>query len=111
MKDCELNKPVSVDWILGAAMVVRRSAFPSKGLFDTRYKLYFEDVDLCYFAKKEGWRVLYCPQSKMIHDHQRTSAKTFFSSATINHFVSWIKFYLKRKRYLKANVALINHMR
>jgi GT2 family glycosyltransferase len=100
MKNCDLTKILDVDWVLGAAMGIRRSAFPSKELFDTRYKLYFEDVDLCYFARKRGWAVLYCPLSKMIHDHQRTSAKKFFGYANINHFVSWIKFYLKSKRQL-----------
>jgi len=110
MKDCRLDGPVRVDWILGAAMAVRKSAFDGKDLFDTRYTLYFEDVDLCYFAQKRGWDVLYCPQSKMIHEHQRTSAKMFFSTANINHFISWIKFCLKSKRYLKANEAPMNHM-
>lgn len=99
MKDVDPNTMRCVDWLLGAAMAVRRSAFEGKELFDTRYKLYFEDVDLCYFAHENGWDVLYCPQSKMIHDHQRASAKAIFSSALINHFVSWIKFYLKTKRY------------
>ncbi len=97
MKDCQFKEPTRVDWILGAAMGIRRSAFKGRRLFDTRYKLYFEDVDLCYFAQTRGWDVLYCPQSKMIHDHQRASAKTFFSSAIINHLRSWIKFYLKSK--------------
>jgi GT2 family glycosyltransferase len=99
MKDMDQSTMRCVDWVVGAAMGVRRSAFDGKELFDTRYKLYFEDVDLCYFAHKRGWDVLYCPQSKMIHDHQRTSAKAILSSALINHFVSWIKFYLKTKRY------------
>lgn len=102
MKDCDFNRLLSVDWILGAAMGVRRSAFSGGELFDTRYKLYFEDVDLCYFAKKRGWDVLYCPQSKMVHDHQRTSARIAFNSAIINHFISWIKFYLKSKKYPKV---------
>ena len=103
MKDCYLNQLLKVDWILGAAMGIRRSAFGRKELFDTRYILYFEDVDLCYFAQKRGWDVLYCPQSKMIHDHQRVSAKTFFNSATMNHLISWMKFYFKSKLYIRAN--------
>lgn len=103
MKDCYPDQLRIVDWVLGAVMGIRRSAFNGKKLFDTRYKLYFEDVDLCYFAHKRGWDVLYCPQSKMIHDHQRASAKTLFNSATINHFISWIKFYLKSKKCPKVS--------
>lgn len=103
MKDCNPNRLRSVDWVLGAAMGIRRSAFKRRRLFDTRYKLYFEDVDLCYFAQKRGWDVLYCPQSQMIHDHQRTSAKTFFNTAIINHFMSWIRFYRKTKEHPRAS--------
>lgn len=106
MKDCELDQPLHVDWILGAAMGIRRSAFDRKKIFDTRYGLYFEDVDLCYLAKKNGWDVLYYPQSKMIHDHQRASAKNIFNPVIINHFTSWIKFYLKSKRYLQPSKTL-----
>ncbi len=110
MKDCDFNQVLNVDWVLGAAVGIRRSAFNERILFDTRYKLYFEDVDLCYFAKKRGWDVLYCPQSKMIHDHQRNSAKVFFNSAMINHFISWVKFYLKSRGRLKVNEAPINQV-
>jgi len=106
MKDLQFDKIVGVDWVLGAAMAIRRSAFAEQELFDTRYKLYFEDVDLCYFAKKKGWDVLYCPQSKMIHDHQRNSAKTFLSKAKVNHFLSWLKFYIKTRRYLQRTEPL-----
>ena len=105
MKDLDRIAIQRVDWVMGAAMVIRRAAFDGKELFDTRYKLYFEDVDLCYFAHKNGWDVLYCPQSKMIHDHQRTSAQSFFNFALVNHFTSWIKFYLKTRKYRGFNIS------
>lgn len=106
MKNLDQTTIQCVDWVLGAAMAIRRAAFSRKELFDTRYKLYFEDVDLCYFAHKNGWDVMYCPQSRMIHDHQRTSAKTFINSALVYHFTSWIKFYLKTRKYSSfQNVA------
>jgi N-acetylglucosaminyl-diphospho-decaprenol L-rhamnosyltransferase len=97
MKDQDLSRLLRVDWILGAAMGIRRSAFSGNELFDPRYKLYFEDVDLCYFAQKRGWDVLYCPSSKMIHDHQRVSGRGGFNRAKLCHFTSWVKFYQKSK--------------
>lgn len=96
MKDSDLSKVQKVDWVLGAAMAIRRQAFPQEQLFDSRYRLYFEDVDLCYFIQKKKWDVMYCPDSKMIHDHQRDSAKGFNRKLFI-HFSSWIKFWLKSK--------------
>lgn len=101
MTDCDLSQLLDVDWILGAAMGIRRAAFARKKLFDSRYRLYFEDVDLCYFARKNGWDVLYCPSSKMIHDHQRVSASSIFNRAKLYHFVSWLKFWWKSKGCLR----------
>lgn len=100
MKDLNVNRPYNVDWIVGAALAIRRTAFPGNTLFDPRYKLYFEDVDLCYSAHEQGWDVLYDPNSKMIHDHQRASANAL-SWAVCAHFVSWLKFYFKVNRRYK----------
>ena len=97
MKEWNHNEIQNVDWLLGASLGIRRSAFGQDKLFDPRYKLYFEDVDLCYFAHQQGWDVLYCPDSKMIHDHQRASAQKIFSKTKFYHFSSWINFYLKTR--------------
>lgn len=99
MKDRDLTTTQPVEWLLGAALAIRRSAFNRPDLFDPRYRLYFEDVDLCYFAQRAGWQVLYCPEATMIHDHQRASAGRPFNSAVRRHFMSWVKFYLKTKTY------------
>ena len=106
MKDCDLSKTQPVDWLLGAAMGIRRAAFGAERLFDPRYKLYFEDVDLCYFAQKVGWQVLFCPEAVMIHDHQRASAKKLFGSVGRQHFASWLKFYWKAKTYCQDGQGL-----
>jgi len=99
MKEWDHKNVQNVDWLLGAVMGIRRSAFERNELFDSRYKLYFEDVDLCYFAHQQGWDVLYCPEGKMIHDHQRSSTNGILNMAKINHFLSWLKFYKKSKRW------------
>ncbi len=101
-KDLDQNQMQCVDWILGASMAIRRSAIGDGALFDTRYKLYFEDVDLCYFVQKRGWDVLYCPQSRMYHDHQRNSARISLDLALIKHLKSWIAFCAKSKKFEKA---------
>lgn len=99
MKDRDLSTTQPIEWLLGAALAIRRSAFDRADLFDPRYSLYFEDVDLCYFAQRAGWQVLYCPEATMIHDHQRASAGKWFNSAVRRHFMSWVKFYFKTKTY------------
>ena len=44
------------DWVSGAFMMVRLSAFLEAGGFDERFFLYLEDVDLCYKFKEIGYK-------------------------------------------------------
>ena len=95
MKEMDHQSLAPVDWGLGAAMLVRRSVIPGQTLFDERFFLYFEDVDLCLRLHRAGWRVLYNPASVMIHEHRRDSARPLSLMAKRHHFVSLMKFLLK----------------
>lgn len=56
-----------VDWLSGAALLVRRSAFDAVGGFDERLFLYMEDVDLCRRLREARWRVRYVPVAVVEH--------------------------------------------
>jgi GT2 family glycosyltransferase len=49
---------VSVNFVPGCALLVRRKLLDDIGLFDERFFLYTEDVDLSYRALKAGWELL-----------------------------------------------------
>ena len=60
--------PRAVDYVAGACLLVRRSAFASVGGFDAVYGLgYFEDVDLCLSLARVGLRTLVEPRSVVTH--------------------------------------------
>jgi glycosyltransferase involved in cell wall biosynthesis len=60
----------------GGSAAVDREKFLQLGGFDRLLRpLYVEDVDLSYRAWKRGWKVLFCPQSKVIHKHRSTSGR------------------------------------
>jgi len=56
-----------VDWVTGAAMLLRRDSMPAQGCFDERYFLYFEDVDLCRRMQATGRTVLFEPDALVSH--------------------------------------------
>ena len=55
------------DWVTGCFFLIRREVIDQVGLFDPRYFLYYEEVDLCFAAKKAGWEVHYHPDTSAIH--------------------------------------------
>lgn len=56
-----------VDWVGGACLMVRRSAFDVVAGFDEAYFMYVEDVDLCWRLGRAGWRIGYEPGGRVVH--------------------------------------------
>ena len=86
--------PTAVDWGLGGAMFLRRSECGEDGIFDERFFLYFEDVDLCYRTWARNRRVVYCPQVECTHAHRRHS-RVPYSRAGWWHLQSLFRFIVK----------------
>ena len=56
-----------IDWVMGAAMLIRRDPFDAVGGFDERYFLYWEDADLCRRLRSRGWTTRYVPAARVSH--------------------------------------------
>ena len=80
MQDWDHSEPRDVDWVSGAALMIRRDLLNQIGSFDEEYYMYCEDVDLCWrannatsgelFTKKgvpSNWRVIYFPDAVIQH--------------------------------------------
>lgn len=63
----------SVDWVAGAAMMIRRQVIEAVGLLDEGYFAYFEDMDYCLTAKRANWPTWYVPESLIFHHEGRSS--------------------------------------
>lgn len=64
----EYNYVRDVDYISGAAIMIRRSLWESLGGFDERFApAYCEDSDLAFMVRKAGYRVVYQPASVVVH--------------------------------------------
>ncbi|MGV3551289.1 glycosyltransferase [Rhizobium sp.] len=57
-----------VDYVSGAALMIRRSLFEELNGFDAFYSpAYYEDTDLCFRVRAAGYRVVMQPRSTIIH--------------------------------------------
>lgn len=81
-----LDRPV--DWVGGGFMFVKKEVFKKIGKFDENFFMYFEDVDFCQRAKKNG------------------SATWFLGSIAVRHFggKSFQKDFQKQKLYNKKSL-------
>jgi GT2 family glycosyltransferase len=85
-----------VDWVSGACLLVRRDAAVAAGLFDERYFMYEEDVDLCAALRQRGGRVLFTPAVTVVHLRGRSvRAAMGVSSASPHYDRSHLAFYEK----------------
>ena len=63
------------DWVAGMFLLFPSRVFNDLAGFDEGYFLYYEDVDICLRAWREGYPVMYCSAVTVIHDAQRDSHK------------------------------------
>ena len=61
------------EWVGGMFMLFKSRDFGALKGFDEAYYLYYEDVDICLRAWRQGMGVLAFPQVSVIHDARRAS--------------------------------------
>ena len=92
MSDIATSAPLDVDWLLGAALLVRGDAFRELNGLDDGFRLYCEDIDLCWRLHDTGWKVRYLPTATVEHDLGELTSKRFVTVRTLWHFRSMARF-------------------
>lgn len=97
MLDMDRSEERDVDWVSGAAMLVRREAFEQVEGFDEGFFMYVEDLDLCARMKQAGWKAVYYPKAQMLHHVAGSSRREPYKMIRHHHF-SLIRFTARRSR-------------
>lgn len=71
----QFNKVESTDFVSGCAMFIRKEIFSKVKLFDIRYFLYLEDVDLCERTRKAGFEIMFQPKALVWHKNASSTGK------------------------------------
>lgn len=69
----DYNSPRKVDLVIGAAMLIRRSVLNEIGVFDERFFLYHEEIDLAKRVADAGYESWFVPQAQATHIGQQSS--------------------------------------
>lgn len=71
-----IRSGLPVLWAGGGAMAVDRERFLQLGGFSAVFSpCYVEDTDLSYRAWRRGWRVVFAPQSRVLHLHRSSTGR------------------------------------
>jgi len=105
----DYNKQMDVPYLSGCFMFVRTDIFEKIGLFDERFFIYFEDVDLSRRIHK-NYRTVYYPQAVVYHGYQRDSCKNIdlfrhHILSGIKYFNKWGWFFDKERKFLNDKVV------
>ncbi|MBP9773686.1 MAG: glycosyltransferase family 2 protein [Candidatus Peribacteraceae bacterium] len=100
--DTASSTPITVDWLVGACLLMKTSLFEELGGFDPRFFLFFEDIDLCRRCTNLGKSVLYAPFIRVPDRRQRLSEGGILSllmkKTTRIHLQSALKYFWKWRK-------------
>lgn len=114
LADKNPDRILGVSYLLGSFLLFSTEALRKAGLFDERFFMYPEDIDISRRIRAAGRDVLYWPMASVIHDHCRASARNFrmFAVHLKNmaiYFNKWGWFRDKERR--RANRATLDEVR
>jgi GT2 family glycosyltransferase len=103
------SSPIEVEAISGACMMARREMIADVGPLDEQYFLHAEDLDWCMRAHRAGWKILFVPDAKVVHEKGVSSEGQPLTMEYYKH-KGMVRFYSKllgetRSRWLQALVA------
>lgn len=77
MMEYDHNAVLEVPYLCGCFMAFRNSILEKSGLFDERFFLYPEDIDITRRIWHTGFRALYFPEAEVVHAHAQASYKSW----------------------------------
>jgi len=92
MRDIDLSRPHDVPCLSGCFMFLRSSVLKEIGLFDERFFMYMEDVDLCRRIGSRS-RTVYFPDTFLFHGYTKGSYKNL--NLALAHLQSALKYFSK----------------
>jgi len=84
------GKTQEVDQPQGACLMIRREVLSDGRVFDEDFYMYYEEVDLCYRVRKNGWRIYFVPAARVVH----------FSGKSFSQNMPRMIFHIYRSKFL-----------
>jgi GT2 family glycosyltransferase len=93
-KVCDVTTPKVVGYLAAAGIIIKRTMIEKYGLFDPKFFLYFEDMELGWRYSNAGIKSVLLPQSTVIHLGGGSSGTN--NPEILKHILMSKKYYLKK---------------
>lgn len=84
---------ISVAYITGADLMIRRNLVEKYGFFDSSFFMYYEDTELCYRIRKKHFDICCTSEAKIFHYEGKSSSH--LGQKALMNFVGRDTFYRK----------------
>lgn len=95
-----------IEFATGCAMLIKKEVFGKIGLFDWRFFLYLEDLDLSVRVKKAGFKLVFAPKAIVWHKNLGTTSKKSQTRQAYYYSRNRLLFALKHAS-MKTKIALL----
>jgi N-acetylglucosaminyl-diphospho-decaprenol L-rhamnosyltransferase len=96
----DLNKNIlRVDYVIGFAMLLNLRNIKLKEIFDKKFFLFLEEIDLCRRIKKFNEQIFIIKKSKIFHNARKASGNSFNIELCRNWHWMWSLFYYNLKHF------------
>lgn len=82
----------TVDWVMGACLLLRRAALEETGLLDSGYFFFAEEMDLCYRLRRHGWSTDFLAGAEIVHLGGQSHAR-LPAARLVWHYSGLLRFY------------------
>ncbi|MDT8345917.1 MAG: glycosyltransferase family 2 protein, partial [Thermohalobaculum sp.] len=95
----DTDTPARVDWVSGAAMLIRSEALAALGGMDEGYFLYFEEIDFMRALARRGWETWHAPAARVRHLSGKSTGivngRPERGRMPAYWFASWLRYFAK----------------
>jgi GT2 family glycosyltransferase len=114
LRNMDMSKVLSVPYLSGCFMLLRRKALLEAGLFDERYFMYFEDLDLTRRIH-ERYDTVYYPRTSIIHRHEKGSYKSVWLlfcgiQSGIRYFGKWGWVWDRQRDVINSTIGPLENL-
>jgi N-acetylglucosaminyl-diphospho-decaprenol L-rhamnosyltransferase len=100
MQDESFENVMEIEQPPAACLLLRRSVLDPDGLFDERFPIFYNDVDLCRRLRDRGHRLFLLPEADVMHHGGAGGVGELPDQGVIDSLIGLVRYYRKHEGWL-----------